>query len=51
MKNKKLLTESDNYNNSNNFSYFQSEQSNPNIKSFNNKNNFRISQRANHINN
>ena len=52
MKNKKFLTESDIYNNSNNFSNINSEQNNPKIKkTFNSKNNFRISQRANNINN
>ena len=51
MKNKKFLTEGDNYNNPYNFSYLNSERDNPNIKSFNSKNNFRISQRANNINN
>ena len=48
MKNKKFLTEGDDYNNFYNFSYIRKEQKNPNVKSFNN---FRISQKSNKMNN
>ena len=51
MKNKKFLTEVDDYNNLYNFSYIRTEQNNSNVKSVNNKNNFRISQGTNKINN
>lgn len=51
MKNKKFLTEGDDYTNLYNFAYIKFKQNNPSIKSSTNKNNFKISQRANHINN
>ena len=51
MKNKKFLTEGDNYTNLYNLAFIKFKQNNPSIKSSTNKNNFKISQRANHINN
>ena len=51
MKNKKFLTEGDDYTNLYNLAFIKFKQNNPSIKSSTNKNNFKISQRANHINN
>ena len=51
MKNKKFLTEGDDYTNLYNLAFIKFKQNNPSIKSPTNKNNFKISQRANHINN
>ena len=51
MKNKKFLTEGDDYTNLYNLAFIKFKHNNPSIKSSTNKNNFKISQRANHINN
>ena len=51
MKNKKFLTEGVDYTNLYNLAFIKFKQNNPSIKSSTNKNNFKISQRANHINN
>ena len=51
MKNKKFLTEGNDYTNLYNLAFIKFKQNNPSIKSSTNKNNFKISQRANHINN
>ena len=51
MKNKKFLTKRDDYTNLYNLAFIKFKQNNPSIKSSTNKNNFKISQRANHINN
>ena len=51
MKNKKFLTEGDDYTNLYKLAFIKFKQNNPSIKSSTNKNNFKISQRANHINN
>ena len=51
MKNKKFLTEGDDCANLYNLAFIKFKQNNPSIKSSTNKNNFKISQRANHINN
>ena len=51
MKNKKFLTKGDDYTNLYNLAFIKFKQNNPSIKSSTNKNNFKISQRANHINN
>ena len=51
MKNKKFLTEGDDYTNLYNLAFIKFKKNNPSIKSSTNKNNFKISQRANHINN
>ncbi len=51
MKNKTFLTEGDDYAKLYNLAFIKFRQNNPSIKSSTNKNNFKISQRANHINN